>query len=54
MFSLYMMAWYLGTEAATYYFDSNMGDDSRTATEAQSQDMPWKSLSKFNLAQSQY
>ena len=34
--------------AATYYFSSASGDDSRTSTQAKSASTPWKSLSKLN------
>jgi hypothetical protein len=34
--------------AATYYFSSSDGDDSRTAVQAQSQNTPWKSIEKLN------
>jgi len=39
-------------QSATYYFDSLGGDDSRTASQAQMQATPWKSLTKFNAIQS--
>ncbi len=34
--------------AATYYFSSSSGNDSRTAAQAQSSTMPWQSISKLN------
>ena len=36
------------TKADTYYFSDILGDDSRTATVAQSQATPWKTLAKLN------
>ncbi len=35
--------------AATYYFSSQSGDDSRTSDEAQSSSTPWKTIDKLNL-----
>lgn len=34
--------------AATYYFSSSIGNDSRTAAQAQSESTPWKSIEKLN------
>ncbi len=36
------------TMAANYYFSTSQGDDSRTATQAQSPGTPWKTLNKLN------
>lgn len=36
--------------AATYYFSTTDGNDSRTSTQAQSSSTPWKTLSKFNAS----
>src|ERR1700756_3211199 len=36
------------TQAATYYVSSSTGNDSYTATQAQSQSTPWKTITKLN------
>ncbi len=38
----------VAVNAATYYFSSSQGDDSRTAQEAQSSSSPWKTIGKLN------
>src|SRR3954447_26306731 len=38
----------VSTKGANYYFSASQGDDSRTATQAQNPNTPWKTLSKLN------
>ncbi|MEJ7684845.1 MAG: hypothetical protein WKG06_44765 [Segetibacter sp.] len=34
--------------AATYYFSTSSGNDSRTSTQAKNPSTPWKTISKLN------
>lgn len=36
------------SHAASYYFSNSTGNDSRTSTQAQNQETPWKTISKLN------
>ncbi len=47
-FTLLFVFFLCSARAATYYFSSVSGDDSRTSTQAKSPSTPWKSLSKLN------
>ena len=47
-FTLLFVFFLCSAQAATYYFSSVSGDDSRTSTHAQSTSTPWKSLNKLN------
>ncbi|MCH7404612.1 Ig-like domain-containing protein [Belliella aquatica] len=38
----------IDSKAATYYFSSTAGNDSRTAAQAQSENTPWQSIEKLN------
>ena len=38
----------MAVNAATYYFSSVSGDDSRTSTDAQSSSTPWRTINKLN------
>jgi len=42
----------LSARATKYYFSSTSGDDSRTATQAQSPSTPWRTLAKLNAISS--
>lgn len=46
MFALFISV--LDGRAATYYFSSTSGNDSRTAAQAQSENTPWQSIEKLN------
>ena len=48
IFSALLVCFLQNANAATYYFSSNSGDDSRSSTEARNSSTPWKSLSKLN------
>ena len=44
-----LLVFFIGSaHAATYYFSSVSGDDSRTSAQAKNPSTPWKSLSKLN------
>ncbi len=45
---LYAASANVPAKANNYYFSSSQGDDSRTATQAQSPGTPWKTLNKLN------
>jgi hypothetical protein len=47
-FTILLVFFLCSAHAATYYFSSVSGDDSRTSAQAQSASTPWKSLSKLN------
>src|SRR4028118_1971995 len=48
LFTILFVFFLCSAQAATYYFSSVSGDDSRTSAQAQSSSTPWKSLSKLN------
>src|SRR5215212_528989 len=48
LFTILSVFFLCSAQAATYYFSSVSGDDSRTSAQAQSASTPWKSLSKLN------
>ncbi len=42
----------MGVNAATYYFSTSLGNDTRTSAQAQSSSTPWKTISKLNAIMS--
>ena len=48
LFPILLLHFAMAVNAATYYFSSKSGDDSRTASQAQSSLSPWKTINKLN------
>jgi len=49
---VFLLSAALSARATKYYFSSTSGDDSRTATQAQSPSTPWRTLAKLNAISS--
>lgn len=49
LITILLLAYNIGN-AATYYFSTTDGNDSRTSTQAQSSSTPWKTLAKFTAS----
>ncbi|HEV8083015.1 MAG TPA: right-handed parallel beta-helix repeat-containing protein [Chitinophagaceae bacterium] len=46
--SVFIVFSFFTSNAKTYYFSNNSGNDTRTSTQAQSQSTPWKTVAKLN------
>ena len=46
--SVFIVFSFLTSNAKTYYFSNNSGNDTRTSTQSQSQSTPWKTVAKLN------
>ncbi len=46
--TLVLVCFLYSARAATYYFSTSSGDDSRSSTQAKSSSTPWKTISKLN------